>query len=101
MEELASSAPDDPGPPLFERAAAYDSTGFPEKAVALYREALACGLTAERRRRAKIQLASSLRNLGREREELTMKALAPHLPRHQRSLANYAEDLMEPAVGPS
>ncbi|MGI8714457.1 MAG: tetratricopeptide repeat protein [Solirubrobacteraceae bacterium] len=115
----------------FERGAARDSTGHPDLAVPLYREALAVGLTGLRRRRATIQLASSLRNLGdadeslallraerdqpsdelddavtgflalaladhgREREALTLAltALAPHLPRYQRSLANYAADL--------
>jgi len=97
--------------------------------VPLYREALERGLSGERRRRAVIQLASSLRNLGeayesvalleaelnagsdhlddavraflalaladtgREREAAAhaLTALAPHLPRYQRSLANYAQ----------
>jgi len=49
---------------LFERASAQDSTGHPEIAVPLYRAALAAGLTGLRRRRATIQMASSLRNLG-------------------------------------
>ena len=91
-------------------------------------------MTGERRRRAVIQLASSLRNVGeaeesvallraelyersdqlddavraflalalvdtgREREavSLSLEALAPHLPRYQRSLANYARGLVEP-----
>lgn len=91
----------------------------------------------ERRRRAVIQMASSLRNLGqpqesvrlltaeldagsdhlddavraflalalvdvgREREAVShaLTALAPHLPRYQRSLGNYARLLLEP--GPS
>jgi hypothetical protein len=113
---------------MFERAAARDSTGRSDLAVPLYRAALSGGLTDLRRRRATIQLASSLRNLGestesvalleaelvappdelddavrgflalalvdvgREREAVTLAltALAPHLPRYQRSLANYA-----------
>jgi hypothetical protein len=49
---------------LFERASAQDSTGRPDIAVPLYRAALAAGLTGLRRRRATIQMASSLRNLG-------------------------------------
>jgi tetratricopeptide (TPR) repeat protein len=49
---------------LFERGAACDSTGHPDRAVPLYRAALDAGLVGERRRRAVIQLASSLRNLG-------------------------------------
>ena len=118
----------------FERACAFDSTGAPDQAVPLYRKALATGLTGIRRRRAVIQLSSSLRNLGqaeesvvlltkeldapsdllddavpaflalaltdvgREREavSLALRALAPHLPRYQRSLGNYARLLVEP-----
>jgi len=118
----------------FERACAFDSTGHSDRAVPLYREALRLGLTGIRRRRAVIQLASSLRNvgqveesialltaerartsdelddalacvlalclaeLGREREGLALviEALAPHLPRYQRSMANYARALVEP-----
>ena len=116
----------------FEMACAFDSTGHSDRAVPLYREALASGLTGLRRRRAVIQLASSLRNVGhveesvallegerdagsdplddavagflalaladvgREREALsyTLVALAKHLPRYNRSLANYAGDLI-------
>ncbi|MFB9992306.1 tetratricopeptide repeat protein [Deinococcus oregonensis] len=57
---------------LFERGAAQDSTGHPEQAAALYQEALAEGVTGERRRRAVIQLASSLRNLGQPEEALAL-----------------------------
>ncbi|MBB5957001.1 Flp pilus assembly protein TadD [Saccharothrix tamanrassetensis] len=117
----------------FEQAAAFDSTGHSDQAVPLYREALDLGLTGERRRRAVIQMASSLRNLGqpeiavellaaeqdagsdhlddavraflalalvdvgREREaaSIALGALAPHLPRYQRSLGNYARALLD------
>src|SRR4051812_24974545 len=48
----------------FETACAHDSTGRSDLAVPLYRAALAAGLTGIRRRRATIQLASSLRNIG-------------------------------------
>ena len=127
IEQLAAELPPDSGIGIFERAASLDSTGHPDLAVSLYRQALDRGLTGERRRRAMIQLASSLRNLGqphesvalltteldagsdhlddavraflalalvdvgREREAaaLALAALAPHLPRYQRSLANY------------
>jgi len=128
IETLAAELPPDSGTGIFERAASLDSTGHSDLAVPLYRQALAHGLTGERRRRAVIQLASSLRNLGqpevsvalltaeldaasdhlddavraflalalvdtgREREavSLALTALAPHLPRYQRSLATYA-----------
>ncbi len=128
MDALAQEAPEGTGIGDFERAAAYDSTGRSDLAVPLYRAALAAGLVGERRRRAVIQLASSLRNMGeadesvrllteelhapsdhlddavhaflalalvdvgREREAVAhaLGALAPHLPRYQRSLARYA-----------
>ncbi|PZS39794.1 MAG: hypothetical protein DLM62_06355 [Pseudonocardiales bacterium] len=133
IESLAAELP--PGSPeaLFERACAFDSTGHSDLAVPLYQEALDGGLTGLRRRRATIQLASSLRNLdrspesvelltaerdagsdqlddavraflalalvdvGREREaaSLAIGALAAHLPRYQRSVANYARRLVE------
>ncbi|MEJ3658616.1 tetratricopeptide repeat protein [Actinomycetes bacterium KLBMP 9759] len=124
----------------FERACAFDSTGHSDRAVPLYREALESEsnpLTGIRRRRAVIQMASSLRNLGRatesvdlltaelaaepphptdglddavacvlalaltdvgrEREAVSVAvgALARHLPRYQRSMANYARTLVE------
>jgi hypothetical protein len=134
MDALAAELPEESAIAAFERASALDSTGHPDRAVPLYREALAGGLEGIRRRRATIQLASSLRNLGqaeesvallraereagpdelddavaaflalalvdtgREREaaSLALEALAPHLPRYQRSLGNYARLLVEP-----
>jgi tetratricopeptide (TPR) repeat protein len=131
IDRLAGELPTDSAVASFERAAAFDSTGRSDLAVPLYREALGRGLTPERRRRAVIQLASSLRNVGeveesvtlltaelgqpsdelddavrgflalaladvgREREALShaLTALAPHLPRYQRSLAAYAAEL--------
>ncbi|AWZ07870.1 MULTISPECIES: tetratricopeptide repeat protein [unclassified Streptomyces] len=139
VEALVGELPagDARGP--FERACAYDSTGYSDLAAPLYREALAAGLTGVRRRRAVIQLASSIRNLGRaaesaallederaagtdllddavtgflalaladtgrEREALSLAlvALARHLPRYNRSLANYARELSEPETGPT
>lgn len=136
MNELTGELPPDSGIGIFERAASFDSTGHPDLAVPLYRRALDLGLTGERRRRAVIQLASSLRNLGqpqvsvalltaeldvgsdhlddavraflalalvdtgkeREAVSVALTALAPHLPRYQRSLATYAGLL---TTGPS
>ena len=68
IDALAAELP--PGSPVasFERASAHDSTGRPDLAVPLYRVALEAGLTGLRRRRATIQLASSLRNLGNATE---------------------------------
>ena len=64
MERLAAEMPEGDAVGLFERGAAFDSTGSPDRAVPLYEAALAAGLEGERRRRAVIQMASSLRNLG-------------------------------------
>jgi tetratricopeptide (TPR) repeat protein len=137
MEKLVDELP--PGDPdgLFERAASLDSTGHSDQAVPLYERALGAGLTGERRRRAVIQIASSLRNLGRSQESVALLtaeleagsdhlddavktvlalaltdvgrereavsvavgALAAHLPRYQRSMANYARLLVEPDPG--
>jgi tetratricopeptide (TPR) repeat protein len=132
IERLTAELPPDSAVGLFERAGAFDSTGHPDLAVPLYRQALDRGLTGERRRSAVIQLASSLRNLGRPEESLALLtreaeagsdhlddavraflalalvdigrereavsivlgALAPHLPRYQRSVANYARLLV-------
>ncbi|MFF4584361.1 tetratricopeptide repeat protein [Streptomyces sp. NPDC001388] len=137
IDALVDELPEGSPLGLFEQACAWDSTGHSGKAVPLYREALARGLSELSRhkgRRARIQLASSLRNtglaeegvelltpeldapsdelddavratlalclssLGRDREglSLVLGALAPHLPRYQRSMANYARALVEP-----
>ena len=49
---------------LFELGGAHDSVGLPKEAVSLYQAALDAGLFGSRRRQARIQMASSLRNLG-------------------------------------
>jgi Tetratrico peptide repeat len=134
IDALAAELPDGDADGLFHRACARDSWGHSDLAVPLYRAALARGgLTGENRRRAVIQLASSLRNvgeaaaglalleaerahgsdhlddalacttalclatLGREREGLSLvvTALAGHLPRYNRSMANYGRALLE------
>ncbi|RLL70202.1 hypothetical protein D7M15_05830 [Streptomyces sp. Z26] len=72
VDALAAELP--PGSALadFERACAYDSTGHSDRAVPLYRSALATGLTGLRRRRAVIQLSSSLRNVGGATESVRL-----------------------------
>lgn len=64
MAELTAELPVDNAVGIFERAGSYDSMGHSDVAVPLYRQALEIGLPGERRRRAVIQMASSLRNLG-------------------------------------
>lgn len=64
LESLLSELPSAHAIAQFERACAQDSTGHPDRAVPLYQAALEAGLAGVRRRRAVIQLSSSLRNLG-------------------------------------
>jgi len=141
IDALAAELPEGDPRAMFERACAWDSTGHSDRAVPLYRSAIDHGLAGYRRRRAVIQMSSSLRNIGRldeaigwlaaerdidpatldeptrsladaisavtalclvdagrEREAVSVAvaALAPHLPRYQRSMANYARLLVEP-----
>ena len=65
---------------FFECASARDSAGHPDLAVPLYRAALEAGLTGPRRRRATIQLASSLRNLGDAAESADLLFAELHAP---------------------
>ena len=138
LEALLVELPEGSAIASFERASALDSTGHPDRAVPLYEAALQAGLAGLRRRRAVIQMSSSLRNLGqparaaellaaeldvqsdeldgavraflalaladlgREREALSVSlgALARYLPRYNRSLARYAEQLMQAGRAP-
>ena len=126
---------------LFERACVRDTVGVEDQAEGYYRAALATGqLDAYRSSRASIQLASTLRILGRLNESeqllvnelnrhvqpgnlralhdearailaltyvaqgrakeaagLALSALAPHLPRYNRSVAGNAAEMVERA----
>ena len=80
LNTLVAELPPSSAIGFFERGAAQDSTGHPELAVPLYRAALEAGLMGLRRRRAIIQLSSSLRNLGNAEqaaELLTKELQAP------------------------
>lgn len=72
IDALAGERPPGDAIALFERAGAFDSTGHASAAAPLYRQALAGGLSGDRRRRAVIQLASTLRNLGEVGESLAL-----------------------------
>jgi len=72
IDGLAAELPPESAIGLFERGAAADSTGHPDRAVPLYQAALDAGLAGQRRRRAVIQMASSLRNLGQPQDALTL-----------------------------
>jgi hypothetical protein len=72
MDALVVERPPDDPVGLFEHASAFDSTGHPDRAVGRYRQALERGLSGRRRRRAVIQLASTLRNLGQADESVAL-----------------------------
>lgn len=72
MQELVKELPEGDAIGLFELACSQDSTGRSHLAVPLYRSALAKGLFGLRRRRATIQLASSLRNVGKAGEAVAL-----------------------------
>ena len=72
IDRLAAELPEGSAVADFERACAFDSTGAPDQAIPLYRKALATGLAGIRRRRAVIQLASSLRNLGHPEDSVAL-----------------------------
>jgi hypothetical protein len=72
MAALVGELPADDPVGIFERGASFDSTGHSDWAVPLYRQALALGLSGIRRRRAVIQMASSLRNLGHADESVAL-----------------------------
>jgi hypothetical protein len=76
MDTLAGERPGDDPRALFERACARDTAGIEDAAEPLYRAALASGrLDAYRHARASIQLASTLRHLGRfEESEQILRA---------------------------
>jgi hypothetical protein len=72
VEKLTAELPQDDPVGFFERGSAFDSTGHSDLAVGLYREALQRGLSGERRRRAVIQMSSSLRNIGSAKESVRL-----------------------------
>lgn len=72
IDAIAAERPEGDAIAAFERACVRDSTGDPAAAAQLYRQALAQGVQGIRRRRATIQLASSLRNLGQPEEAVAL-----------------------------
>ncbi|MCC4250544.1 MULTISPECIES: tetratricopeptide repeat protein [Microbacterium] len=94
IDVLASERPDDDAVALFERAGARDSAGLEGEAEVLYRRALEIGLDDHRRTRATIQLASTIRNLGKVDEALTLLRgeyeREPRGPLHDAVAAFYA-----------
>ena len=72
IDALAAERGADDARAEFERAGARDSAGRPEEAVPLYPRALELGLDEEHRPQAVIQLASTIRNLGKLDEALDL-----------------------------
>jgi len=95
-DALAAELPPGDADGQFHRACARDSRGYSGEAVPLYRAALAAGdlgggdlshedrdgerLSAEHRRRAVIQLASSMRTTGSSRSRRTCRATTARWP---------------------
>ncbi|OZC79432.1 hypothetical protein CH251_00555 [Rhodococcus sp. 06-462-5] len=74
IDQLLSPAECSDARGLFERASLEDFLGDESAAVPLYEASLSQGLDLDRENRARIQLASSLRNLGRQDDALQMLA---------------------------
>lgn len=72
IDELVAERPVDDPLALFEAAGARDSAGLEADAEPLYRRALELGLPDHVAPRATIQLASTIRNLGRVDESITL-----------------------------
>ncbi|WP_309068022.1 tetratricopeptide repeat protein [Microbacterium sp.] len=72
IDALASERGEDDPVALFERAGARDSAGLEADAEPLYRRAIELGLDEDRRTQTVIQLASTIRNLGKTEEALTL-----------------------------
>ena len=72
IDALVGELPNGSAIGSFERACAFDSTGHSDLAAPLYQNALAVGLTGVRRRRAVIQMASSMRNIGKAPEAVAL-----------------------------
>lgn len=72
IDELATEWPEDDALALFQSAGARDSAGLEARAEPLYRRALQGGLPESERAQATIQLASTLRNLGRIDEAIAL-----------------------------
>jgi tetratricopeptide (TPR) repeat protein len=131
IDALVAERPETDAEALFEAASVRDSLGFEAEAAPLYQRSLDAGLSGYNKGRALIQMASTLRNLGRYTEGLALldqlepgnpladaeaatralilvnmgrategagiaiRALAPHLPRYQRSMRNYAQAILD------
>ncbi len=84
IDALAAERPTDDARAAFEAAGARDSAGLEVDAEPLYRRALALGLAEPYRAQAVIQLASTIRNLGRADESIALlRAELAEQPDHE------------------
>ena len=94
IDDLAGERAPGDARALFERAGARDSAGLETEAEPLYRRALEAGLDEYNQTRAVIQLASTIRNLGRVEESLRLLRAeyerGPDAPLHDGAAAFYA-----------
>ncbi|WP_407444313.1 tetratricopeptide repeat protein [Rhodococcus sp. (in: high G+C Gram-positive bacteria)] len=77
MRELVAECPSTDGRASFELAGMYDSMGFEAEACAEYERALELGLDDARHAQLAVQHGSTLRNLGRLDEAITVLSAAP------------------------
>ena len=77
MRELAEACPATDGRAAFELAGMYDSMGYEAEAGQEYERALELGLDDARHARLAVQYGSTLRNLGRLDEAITVLEAAP------------------------
>lgn len=72
IEAIAAERPEGDAAAMYELGSVYDSVGREEDAEPLYRQALAAGLDDRRHPQAIIQLASTIRNLGKQEESVQL-----------------------------
>ncbi|WP_434993802.1 tetratricopeptide repeat protein [Arthrobacter sp. Ld5] len=77
MRELVSARPEDDAEALFELGGVHDALGLEQEAIPLYRRALDAGLEGPSALRVSIQLASTLRNVGRSAEAVAIPEAMP------------------------
>jgi tetratricopeptide (TPR) repeat protein len=97
IDALVADRPNDDPVAVFEAASARDFAGRESEAEPLYRRAIELGLPEPRRAQAFIQLASTLRNLGRADESVAL--LTRELVEHpERELADAARAFLALAL---
>lgn len=89
MDALVAERPEGDPAALYERASAFDFAGREARAEPLYRQAIEAGLDPERHPQAVLQLASTLRNLGRAAEAVTLLEDMAEIPGYEDARAAF------------